>query len=175
MHNYYNILPTILIDILIILIFEGLLFFLYLEKQQENIISNQLNNFFEKINQTTQQTTNDTTAYTTNIFSTVSIIIKPFIELAMANEKAYNEKQYKKGLLIYIFTLIAIVVSLLIYSYIVIKTFGKTIDWLIVVLTVIITIGLIIVLELLYVKYVLFKKKFNESQIKLDFINAIRN
>ena len=171
MHNYYNILPTILIDILIILIFEGLLFFLYLEKQQENIISNQLNNFFEKINQTKQQTTDDTTT----IFSTVSSIIKPFIELAMANEKAHNEKQYKKGLLIYIFTLIAIVVSLLIYSYIVIKTFGKTIDWLIVVLTVIITIGLIIVLELLYVKYVLFKKQFNESQIKLDFVNAILN
>jgi len=174
MHNYYNILPTILIDILIILIFEGLLFFLYLEKQQENIISNQLSDFFDKINQTKQQSTQQTTDDTT-IFSMLSDIIKPFIELAMANEKAHNEKQYKKGLLIYIFTLIAIVVSLLIYSYIVIKTFGKTIDWLIVVLTVIITIGLIIVLELLYVKYVLFKKKFNESQIKLDFINAIRN
>jgi hypothetical protein len=174
MHNYYNILPTILIDILIILIFEGLLFFLYLEKQQENIISNQLSDFFDKINQTKQQATQQTTDDTT-IFSMLSDIIKPFIELAMANEKAHNEKQYKKGLLIYIFTLIAIVVSLLIYSYIVIKTFGKTIDWLIVVLTVIITIGLIIVLELLYVKYVLFKKKFNESQIKLDFINAIRN
>jgi uncharacterized protein YacL len=174
MNNYYNILPTILIDILIILIFEGLLFFLYLEKQQENIISNQLNNFFEKINKNKQQTTDNTTPDTT-IFSKVSIIIKPFIELAMANEKQYNEKQYKKGLLIYIFTLIGIIVSLIIYSYIVIKKFGKTIDWLIVVLTVIITIGLIIVLELLYVKYVLFKKKFNESQIKLDFINAIRN
>jgi len=174
MHNYYNILPTILIDILIILIFEGLLFFLYLEKQQENIISNQLSDFFDKINQTKQQATQQTTDDTT-IFSMLSDIIKPFIELAMANEKAHNEKQYKKGLQIYIFTLIAIVVSLLIYSYIVIKTFGKTIDWLIVVLTVIITIGLIIVLELLYVKYVLFKKKFNESQIKLDFINAIRN
>ena len=175
MHNYYNILPTILIDVLIILIFEGLLFFLYLEKQQENIISNQLNDFIEKVNQTKIQKTDNTTTDTITIFSMLSSIIKPYIEISMANEKAYNEKQYKTGLIIYIFTLIGIIVSLLIYSYIVIIKYGKTIDWLIVVLTVIITIVLIIVLELLYVKYVLFKKKFNESQIKLDFINAIRN
>ena len=28
-------------------------------------------------------------------------------------------------------------------------------------------------MELLYIKYVLFNKKFNDSQIQLDFINAV--
>ena len=171
MHNYYNVLPIILIDVLIILIFEGLLFFLYLEKQQEKIITNQLSDFFDKLNQSKAQQNDDTE----DIISMFGSIVKPFIEISMANEKEFNESQYKKGLIIYSFTIVIILVALLIYSYVVIIKYGKTIDWKMVVLTVVITIVLIIILELLYVKYVLFKKKFNESQIKLDFVNAIQS
>ena len=171
MHNYYNVLPIILIDVLIILIFEGLLFFLYLEKKQEKIITNQLSDFFDKLNQSKAQHNDDTE----DIISMFGSIVKPFIEISMVNEKEFNESQYKKGLIIYSFTIVIVLVALLIYSYVVIIKYGKTIDWKIVLLTVFITIVLIIILELLYVKYVLFNKKFNESQIKLDFVNAIQS
>ncbi len=170
MHNYYNILPTILIDVLIILIFEGLLFFLYLEKQQENIISNQLNEFMNKLYQNTSSSQDQSIK---QLITIAEEIMKPHIKTSMENEEKHNTSQYKLGLIIYFCMLLAIIITLLIYSFIVIKKLGKIIDWKTVLITVGITIFLIIILELLYVKYVLFKKKFNESQIKLDFINAL--
>ena len=168
MHNYYNILPTILIDVFIILVFEGILFFLYLAQQQENIINNKLDDVMIQINESKKQLN---TTYQ-SLFSYISNIIQPNIENNMAQEQYYNEKNYKLGLIIYISILVFMIIGLLIYSYIVINILGKTIEWKTVFITVFITIVLIVILELLYVKYVLFNKKFNESQIELDFINA---
>ena len=168
MHNYYNILPTILIDVFIILVFEGILFFLYLAQQQENIINNKLDDVMIQINES-KKTLNTTYQL---LFSYISNIIQPHIENNMAQEQSYNEKNYKLGLIIFIATLVFIIIGLLIYSYIVINILGKTIEWKNVLITVFITIVLIVILELLYVKYILFNKKFNESQIELDFINA---
>ena len=166
MHNYHNIIPVIILDVLIILIFEGLLFFLYLEKQQENIINRELNKFFEKIKTENQQN---------NLFTILNQIFTPHIEQSMYNEEQFISKQYKNGIIIYSATLLGLVISLLIYSYVVYKVLYKSINWGIVCLTVIITIILIIIMEALYVKYVLFYKKFNESQIKLDFVNALQS
>lgn len=157
MHNYYNILPTILIDVFIILVFEGLLFFLYLDKQQEKIIKNQLN---------TVKNNNPTIANIINSYNN-------YVNKSKLKEKHYNETQYKLGIILFCAVLVLLVIILLIYSYVVIKVLHKTLDWNIILITVSITILLIIIMELLYVKYVLFNKKFNESQIKLDFINAI--
>ena len=168
MHNYYNILPTILIDVFIILVFEGILFFLYLAQQQENIINNKLDDVMIQINESKKQLN---TTYQ-SLFSYISNIIQPNIENNMAQEQYYNEKNYKLGLIIYISILVFMIIGLLIYSYIVINILGKTIEWKTVFITVFITIVLIVILELLYVKYILFNKKFNESQIELDFINA---
>lgn len=171
MHNYYNILPTILIDVLIILIFEGLLFFLYLEKQQEKIISTQLLDFLDKLHIAKSEQDNSAK----QILKVITEIANPYVKTSMNDEKEYNEKQYKLGIIIYSSILLGIIISLIVYSYVVVRIYGKTIDWSIVIITVVITILLIILLEMLYVKYVLFNKKFNESQIKLDFINAIRD
>lgn len=49
MYNYYNILPIILIHIFIIILFEGMLFFVYLMKKQEEIVSEQLDNYSKKL------------------------------------------------------------------------------------------------------------------------------
>jgi hypothetical protein len=168
MHNYYNIIPIILIDVFIILVFEGILFFLYLAQQQENIINNKLDDVMIQINES-KKTLNTTYQL---LFSYISNIIQPHIENNMAQEQYNNEKNYKLGLIIFIATLVFIIIGLLIYSYIVINILGKTIEWKTVFITVFITIVLIVILELLYVKYILFNKKFNESQIELDFINA---
>lgn len=166
MHNFYNILPTILIDILIILIFEGLLFFLYLEKMQENIINDQLNNFFKKLSDS-KSSSNDI------LYLFIENTLQPYIKNAIDQEYQYNTNQYKLGIIIYGISLVSIVILLLGYSYVVVNILHKTLDWKTILITVFITIFLIIVMETLYVKYVLFNKKFNESQIKLDFVNAV--
>ena len=49
MVNYFNILPIILLDVFIILIFEGILFFTYLLKLQEDLVKKQLLTYIERI------------------------------------------------------------------------------------------------------------------------------
>jgi hypothetical protein len=169
MHNYYNILPTIIIDVLIILVFEGVLFFLYLAKEQEKIVNNQIDKVIVELNKVKKE---QNIEYQ-NIFSYISKKLQPYIEKNMANEEKSINEDYKLGLIYYFATLVVLIIGLLVYSYIVIYKLGKTIEWKNVLITVTITIILIIILEVLYVKYVLFNKKFNESQIELDFINAL--
>jgi hypothetical protein len=168
MHNYHNILPTIIFDVFIILVFEGLLFFLYLAKEQENIVNNQINNIMSQLNEAKNK---KFTQYQ-NIFNYISYKLEPIIKNNMVYEKYYVEKDYKLGMILFLSSLVGLIIALIVYSYIVTNVLGKTIEWKTVLITVFITIVLIIILELLYVKYVLFNKKFNESQIELDFINA---
>jgi hypothetical protein len=170
MHNYYNLLPIILIDIFIILLFEGFVFFLYLVKQEENIISKEMNNFFVLLNYKKTQITNPVQK---QLLNNITQIINNFIPNGMKQEQLYAEILYKNGMIIYLFILLIIIVILAIYCFIVVYKLGKTIDWYIIIITVVLTFGLIILIEYLYIKYVLFNKKFNNSQIELDFINAL--
>ena len=170
MDNYYNILPIILIDIFIILVFEGLVFFLYLEKQQEKIISNQLGKFLALLN---EKKTNITDPTQKQLLDATTQQLNNYIPRSMKQEQLYNDTTYKNGIIIYFATLFVISVSFLLYNYIVVYKLGKTINWISIFIIVFITFVLIIILELLYIKYVLFNKKFNDSQIQLDFINAL--
>ena len=174
MHNYYNILPIIVIDIFIILVFEGLLFFLYLLKEQERIISEQLTTVLNNINKKKQD---NNLSHTNELFTYIKLqlesYIQSFMQLFMYNEEKYINKTYINGIIFFIIILVGLIITLLIYSYIVYNVLHKHIDWKIVLITVCITIGIIIYLEYLYIKRVLFKKKFNDSQITLDFINSI--
>ena len=170
MHNYYNIIPIIIIDIFIILVFEGLLFFLYLAKEQQHIISNQLHKVFENINEKKKQ---NNILDSNVVFTYIKKYIEPYMKQSMLIEQLNISQDYVNGLIYYFIILVSIIIFLLVYIYIVYRKLHKTINWSIVLITVGITIGLIIYLEYLYVMYVLFNKRFNDSQIKLDFINAI--
>lgn len=169
MDSYYNILPIILIDIFIILLFEGLMFFLYLIQKEENIINNQLNAFMALLNQKKLEH-NDTA--TQIALQKGNEYISNTMEISMKNEESYIAEQYKYGIIIYSCIMVGIVLILIGYIYIV-KKYSKTLDWTKIFVIVFITFILIIIMELLYIKYVLFNKKFNNSQIQLDFVNAI--
>jgi hypothetical protein len=169
MDSYYNILPIILIDIFIILLFEGLMFFLYLIQKEENIINNQLNAFMALLNQKKLEH-NDTA--TQIALQKGNEYISNTMEISMKNEESYIAEQYKYGIIIYSCVMVGIVLILIGYIYIV-KKYSKTLDWTKIFVIVFITFILIIIMELLYIKYVLFNKKFNNSQIQLDFVNAI--
>ena len=176
MSNYYNMLPIIIIDIFIILVFEGLLFFLYLLKEQEKIISSQLTKVLNNVNKKKQD---NNLSHLNELFTYLKLqidsYVQSFMKLCMNNEEQYINKTYINGIIFFITILVGLIITLLIYSYIVYNVLHRHIDWKSVLITVCITIGIIIYLEYLYVKRVLFEKKFNDSQITLDFINSISN
>lgn len=110
MDNYYNILPIILIDIFIILVFEGLVFFLYLVNQQEKIISNQLGKFLALLNEKKANITNPTQK---QLLDATTQQLNNYIPRSIKQEQLYNETSYKNGIIIYFATLFIISVSLL--------------------------------------------------------------
>ena len=97
MSGYYNILPTILIDIFIILLFEGLVFFLYLIKQEEQIISNQFNKFLLNIRKKEEQITNPVKK---QLIETARQQLNTYIPTAMKKEQTDIETSYRNGLII---------------------------------------------------------------------------
>ena len=145
------------------------MFFLYLIQKEENIINNQLNAFMALLNQKKLEH-NDTA--TQIALQKGNEYISNTMEISMKNEESYIAEQYKYGIIIYSCIMVGIVLILIGYIYIV-KKYSKTLDWTKIFVIVFITFILIIIMELLYIKYVLFNKKFNNSQIQLDFVNAI--
>jgi small-conductance mechanosensitive channel len=145
------------------------MFFLYLIQKEENIINNQLNAFMALLNQKKLEH-NDTA--TQIALQKGNEYISNTMEISMKNEESYIAEQYKYGIIIYSCVMVGIVLILIGYIYIV-KKYSKTLDWTKIFVIVFITFILIIIMELLYIKYVLFNKKFNNSQIQLDFVNAI--
>lgn len=172
MHNYYNIIPAILIDVFIILIFEGLLFFLYLEKKEENIITSQLDNNLQNAIRSIGNKQNIDTINTVLKSMAVNKVLNP-LDIQKDAEKNYIEKTRTKGIIIFISVVFGVLLLLLLYKYIVVDVFNNTINWFKVGIIVSFTISLIIIMEILYIMYVLFNKKFNDSEIELYFLKAI--
>ena len=164
MFNYHNILPYILTTIFFILLIEGIIFFTYLVKEQELLIKKSiqqiLNNKFN-------------IAYDNDVINYIKMLIESQIALSMYKEKSFIDDEYKLGVIFFALILIGVLILLFVYIYIVYKVLHKKIDWMVVGITVFITICMILLLEYLYITYILFNKQFNSSQIALYVINSI--
>ena len=172
-YNYYNIIPIILLNVLVILLFEGILFFIYLLDMQTSLINdiikkkqNHLSN--EKINNNADVNTN---LY--NMFIDNNNLNNININLLTDGEKNNIKKQKAIGILLYITLLIGIVILLCVYVYIVNKKYNKNINWGLVIATVVITSILIIIIELFYVFFIMFNKKFDNTILENAVIDAI--
>lgn len=185
MNNYFNIIPTILIFIFIILLLKGLGFFIYLIVLVEKLITTQLNNVVLKFKYELEQFKLRNSSYTTIIellldnqlfseyITSSQQDLNTFLQNSMDNEKQHLNESENIGLIIFVSTLLGIIVFFIAYVYIVRFKLSKTIDWFNIIITVVVTFILIIIMGFLYIKYVLFNKIFNYSQFKIDFINAI--
>ncbi len=158
-HNYHNIIPVILIDVIIILLFEGIVFFLFLAKEQEKTVINEIG---EALNTNRKKSTDN-----------AELALDLLIQKSINNEEEYINKEYTKGVIFYTCIVIGILIILCIYVYVVYKKLHKHIDWKFISCVVFITFVLIMLLEGLFIKYVLFNKQFNGLHLKLDFINAL--
>ena len=172
-YNYYNIIPIILLNVLVILLFEGILFFIYLLVTQTSLINyiikkkqNNLSN--KKINKNADVNTN---LY--NMFIDNNNLNNININLLTDGEKNNIKRQKAIGILLYITLLIGIVILLCVYVYIVKKKYNKNIDWGLVIATVVITSILIIIIESFYVAFIMFNKKINKTILENALIDAI--
>jgi len=184
MYNYHNIIPIILIHVLIIILFEGIIFYLYLFKMEEKLITDKLikitnelkNNINIKTNQLMEKLNPETINISPEIPSNANTLInnkKEKLLNAMKKDEEVNFNNNKYGMKIFIGLIVSIILLLLIYIYLVYYVFKAHIDWFSVIIVVIVTIGLIVVMEYLYITKVLFNKKFNESHIQLAFIHGL--
>lgn len=175
MYNYYNIIPIILLDVFIILVFEGLLFYFYLLDSAEKSVKLQLDTSIQNASGILSRYQNQLPPFQMNmIHSKITPAVQKSLIKAMENEKQYVADNKTKSIKIYLAILITLALAFIIYVYIVQYRNGKYIDWWSVGIVVSLTILLIIIMEMLYVFMILFKKKFNDSEIKLAFINALQ-
>ena len=172
-YNYYNIIPIILLNVLVILLFEGIFFFIYLLDIQTSLINdiikkkqNNLSN--EKINNN-----DDVDANLYNMFIDNNNLNNININLLTDGEKNNIKKQKAIGILLYITLLTGIVILLCVYVYIVKKKYNKNINWGLVIATVVITSILIIIIELFYIFFIMFNKKFDNTILENAVIDAI--
>lgn len=193
MHNYYNIIPSVLLDILIIFFLEGVVFYKFIFPMEKKLASDQLSEFqdklTQKINATIQEYKKDnidiqgellniqsgllkTNAYGA-LDDNIRAILKQDIEIIVNNEKNYIEESSKYFLIIFLLTCAGFLVVLFIYYYICKYVFHSVINWFAILSSLVFIIIGIIGFEIYYFLYILLKKKINDEKIIKYFIEEI--
>jgi len=172
-YNYYNIIPIILLNILVILLFEGILFFIYLLDTQTSLINNIIYEEKHNLLDKNIQKNPDVDANIYNMLIDNNNLNNININLLTDSEKNNINKQKIIGILLYITLLVGIIILLYIYVYIVKKKYYKNINWGLVIVTVVITSILIIIIESVYVAFIMFNKKINKTILEHALIDAI--
>jgi hypothetical protein len=216
MHNYYNILPSVIINVCIIFLFQGLLFLLYLlpllqkeiaktlyERGQESKeIFQQLDESIQNSNKLSLLNSSGSIISKSNIAiapsipsilapSIPSIPILPNIQqqikstiikalnlivgISKKNEKDAFESGKTNYIIILTFTTFGLILLLLVYWYLIVKKWKKSINWKSIFISLIFIILFIIGFLLMYSIFILNKKKINEDKLKLFFISRLIN
>jgi len=122
MYNYHNIIPIILIHVLIIILFEGIIFYLYLFKMEEKLITDKLikitnelkNNINIKTNQLMEKLNPETINISPEIPSNANTLInnkKEKLLNAMKKDEEVNFNNNKYGMKIFIGLIVSIILS----------------------------------------------------------------
>ena len=132
--NYYNIIPILLIEIIIVYIFEYLVFIYYIIPGSLVITNKYLGSLTQK-------------SYL--LFNDDNHDVK--ISDSIKNENNYISTQNIYSILIFSFTIFGILLLLLLYKYIIVNVFNKSIEWFFVSMTVIGITFFIIIMESIYI------------------------
>jgi len=130
--NYYNIIPILLIEIIIVYIFEYIIYIYSINPSALKITNRYLSNY-------TQQSfllfNNDNTK----------------IANSTSNENNYISKQKIYSILTLLFIILGVILLLLLYDYVIVNIIKKNIEWFLVSMTVIGITLLIIFIECIYI------------------------
>ena len=170
MHNYYNIIPSVLLDILVIFLLEGIVFYKFLFPMEKQLASNQLDNFNTKL----KSYINDSIIQA-NLNDEIRTAIKQNIMLITNAEKTYISESSKYFIIVFGLTCLGLFISVYIYYFICKYTLGISIDWTSILICLFFIVVCIIGFEIIYFIYILLNKKINNQKIIKYFIDNVSN
>jgi hypothetical protein len=187
MHNYYNIFPGVMLDILLIFFLEGIIFYKFIFPMEKEAASNQLKEFnnklIDKINATLKEYNSEVEniqksgIHNTNVGKTIDKktreILKQDIEIIVNYEQNYLKESSKYFLFIFLLTCIGFIVAIIIYYYFCKYMLSKEINWGPTFLSLIFIVFGIIGFEIVYFYYIFLNKKINEKKIIKYFVEEI--
>jgi len=164
---YYNIIPIILIDIFLILFFEGLMYFVYALPLQQTSIGDELYSKAQPILKTFNEI--KPSIYQIYDFNILNKIVKT----NMRYEQDYLQSNNTIAIVIFSFTLIFLFILFILYVVFMHKYKDISLDWNFILFSVFITLFLIMILELIFVFVIMPKKQFNNDKINLAITKTI--
>ena len=170
MHNYYNIIPSTLLDILIIFLLEGIVFYKFLFPMEKELAGNKLADFNAKL----QKYITDATKQV-NIPNDIRATINQYIMLITKDEKEYIRESSKYFLIVFGLTCLGLFISVYIYYFICKYTLGISLDWTSIFISLFFIVLCIIGFELIYFIYILLNKKINNQKIIKYFVDNALN
>jgi len=170
MHNYYNIIPSVLLDILVIFLLEGIVFYKVLFPMEKQLASNQLDDFNTKL-----KSYIDDEIIQANLNDEIRTAIKQNIMLITNYEKKYISESSKYFIIVFGLTCLGLFISVYIYYFICKYTLGINIDWTSILICLFFIVVCIIGFEIIYFIYILLNKKINNQKIIKYFIDNVSN
>ena len=170
MHNYYNIIPSVLLDILVIFLLEGIVFYKFLFPMEKKLASNQLDDFNTKL-----ITYINNSIIQNNLNNDIRTAIKQNIMLITNDEKTYINESSKYFIIVFGLTCLGLFILVYIYYFICKYTLGINIDWASILISLFFIVVCIIGFEIIYFIYILLNKKINNQKIIKYFIDNIVN
>jgi len=165
MHNYYNIIPSVLLDILIIFLLEGIVFYKFLFPMEKDLAQDQLEDFNKKI----KKYINDSPIRIADLDDKTKESIKKGIMYITKQEKQYLEESSIYFLIVFGLTCLGLFILVYIY-YIICNTSRITLDWTSIFISLFFIVICIIGFEIIYFIYILLNKKINNKKIMKYFI-----
>lgn len=170
MHNYYNILPSVLLDILLIFLLEGIVFYKFLFPMEKDLANKQLDVFNKQL-----QTYINESIVQANLNDDIRTAIKHDIMLITEQEKTYINESSKYFIIVFGLTCLGLFISVYIYYFICKYTLGVAIDWKSILISLLFIVIFIIGFEIIYFIYILLNKKINHEKIIKYFIDNLIN
>lgn len=165
MHNYYNIIPSVLLDIFVIFLLEGIVFYKFLFPMEKELASKQINDFSQQL-----KTYINKPIIQANINNEIRNTIKQNITLITNNEKKYIDKSSQYFLLVFGFSCLGLLILVYIYYFICKYTLNVNINWKTIFISLFFIVICIIGFEIIYFIYILLNKKINNQKIIKYFI-----
>lgn len=166
MHNYYNIIPSVLLDILVIFLLEGLVFYKFLFPMEKELAGNQLEDFNKQLN----AYINDSVVQA-NLNDDIRKKIREYISLITSAEKKYLSESSNYFKIIFGLTCLGLFLAVYIYYFICKYTLGVSVDWTSIFICLFFIVVGIIGFEIIYFIYILLNKKINNQKIIKHFID----
>lgn len=151
-HNCYNIIPIILIQLCIVLLFEFFIYYFVINAS----LNMHLTNWISRI---IYYQHNNNINY-----------IKSYTD----KEKNYVKKMNTTGIVIFTALIIGIIILFISYVYIVIYIMKIKMDWVSIISVSVGTFLLIAIMELVYI-FKIQSKSFDGYQIEINFLNKLKN